>query len=80
MLELSVQTASQPDYPFLNYGPSNTPSPRQGVQNDGFFLITTEPDIAQKFYGYPQKAGNLRYKIMKVSKKSDANKSFYIFV
>jgi hypothetical protein len=45
-----------------------------------FFKITTESDIAQSFYGYPQKAGNLRYKIMKVSKKSDANKSFYIFV
>ena len=27
-----------PDHPFLSYGPSNTPSPRQGVQNDGFLL------------------------------------------
>jgi len=69
-----------PDHPFLSYGPSNTPSPRQEVQNDVFFKITTEPDIAPRFYGYPQKAGDLRYKIMKVSKRNLTQTKVFISV
>ena len=43
VLELPFQTASQPDHPFLSYGPSKTPCPRQGVQNDGFFKLLRNP-------------------------------------
>ena len=35
---LNYLSKTLPDHPFLSYGPSNTPSPRQGVQNDSFFL------------------------------------------
>jgi hypothetical protein len=37
VLEPPVQTASRPDHPLLTYGPSNTPSPRKGVQIEVFF-------------------------------------------
>jgi hypothetical protein len=40
------------------------------------------PCTTSKFYGYSQKAQEFRYKVMnmKVSKKSDENKFFYVFV
>jgi hypothetical protein len=79
-LEPLVQTASRPDHPLLTYGPSNTPSPRQGVLNDGFFFNYHGTRHRTKILRLSSESWKLPLQNYEGFKKSNANKSFYIFV
>jgi len=83
VLKPPLKTASRPDHPpetvadLRTHKESQTHHlPAKESKTTVFFLLLPY----QTSCGYPEKAANFLYKIMKVSKKSDANKSFYIFV